>query len=229
MPRQRRRKIVRRRKARKMVPGWGGAIGRMAGVGMSYVSKGGMAYKALRLARKVADAVNIEYKILDSTGLAGAVDYSGGVVTLNSVAQGTADNQRIGDSLKVQNNVLRWFMQRNGQDCLFRIILFWDEQNQITAVSDLLEATGSPQSINSPKNYDNRFRTKVIFDEVHRLTTNTPLITRDMTHAINLHTQFFAASTTIRTGALKLAVVSNVTTTNLPTYTYYNRLSFTDN
>ena len=201
----------------------------MAGVGMSYVSKGGMAYKALRLARKVADAVNIEYKILDTTGSAGAVDYGGGVATLNSVAQGTADNQRIGDSLKVQNNVLRWFMQRNGQDCLFRIILFWDEQNQVTAVSDILESTGSALAVVSPKNYDNRFRTKVIFDEVHRLTTNTPLITRDMTHAINQHTQFTAASTTIRTGALKLAVISNVTSTNLPTYSYYNRMSFTDN
>jgi len=205
-------------------------VGRGLGVVQSYTSKGGLAYKALRLARKVADAVNIEYKILDTVeSSGGAIDYTGGLTTLNSVPQGTADNQRIGDSLKVQNETMRYYITRNGADCDVRIMLIWDEQNQATSTSDILESTGGFLSVVSPKNYDLRFRSKVLYDKLHHVTSNDPIVNGECIMPINLHTQFNAASTTIRTGALKLLAVSNVVTTNLPKLFYHSRMSFTDN
>lgn len=233
MPRRGTRKTVYRRRGRrtrKYVPGWGGVAGRLAGVGMSYVSKGGLAYKALRLARKVADAVNIEYKIFDTTvSSGGAIDYTGGLTTLNALSQGVADNQRIGDSAKIQNHIIRGYLTRNGADCIVRMMLIWDEQNQAAATSDILESVSSVQSVCSPKNYDLRFRSKVLFDKTFTLTANNPLIKVENVMSPNLHTQFNQSTNTIRTGALKLLLVSNLTVSSLPTFVYYSRISFTDN
>lgn len=218
------------RRQRKHVPGWGGAIGRLAGVGMKYATKDGMAYKALKLARRVADAVNIEYKICDISSNAGATDYNGGVASLVSIAQGTTDSTRIGDSCKLQNLTFRWQAARNGQDAQLRFMLIWDPQNQITGVTDVLASIGSNLSIVSPKNYDKRFRSRVLHDQTVSLTSgNATIHNGDIVISINQHTQFSAATTTILTGDLKLLVISNVVTTNLPTFSYYSRLSFTDN
>lgn len=202
------------RKRRAPVPGWGGAIGRVAGVGMKYVTKGGMAYKALRLARKVADAVNIEYKHLDANSIGGAIDYTGGVAILNAPAQGTTDQTRIGDSIKVQNNNNRFVIVRNGQDCQVRVIFYWDDQNQITSLAQLLDYTGSASSTISPKNYDLRFRSKILHDKTYNITANRPLASDEVLLNIDAHTQFAAGTTTINTGALKIALVSNVTGVN---------------
>lgn len=220
-----------KRKTKKHVPGWGGAIGRVAGVGMKYVTKGGMAYRALKLARRVADAVNIEYKINDVSSNAGAVDYNGGVSSmLSAIAQGTSDSQRIGDSLKVQNITFRCFAARNGADALVRFMLIWDPQNQITGVTDVLASIGSGLSIVSPKNYDKRFRCRVLHDQIMPVTSgNATFQLQDIVIPINEHTQFSGGTTTILTGDLKLLVISNLVTTNLPTFTYYSRVSFTDN
>lgn len=233
MPRRGSRKTVYRRRGRrtrKHVPGWGGVAGRLAGVGMSYVSKGGLAYKALRLARKVADAVNTEYKIFDTTvSSGGAIDYVGGLTTLNGISQGVSDSQRIGDSAKMQGHIIRGYITRNGADCIVRMMLIWDEQNQANVTSDILETTSSVLSVLSPKNYDLRFRSKVLYDKAFTLTTNNPLIRVENVMSPNLHTQFNQSTNTIRTGALKLLLISNLTVSSLPTFTYFSRVSFTDN
>lgn len=216
------------RKRRAPVPGWGGAIGRVARVGMKYVTKGGMAYKALRLARKVADAVNIEYKHFDTESLGGAIDFTGGVAILNAMAQGASDQTRIGDSIKVQNNNIRFVMARNGQDAQVRVIIYWDDQNQITTLANLLQVSGTAASTLSPKNYDLRFRSKILHDQTYNITSNFSLVKDEVLLNIDAHTQFSAATTTINTGALKIAIVSNVSGVNLPTISYYNRCTYTD-
>ena len=231
MPKRYNKKVRKVGRKRKFVPGWGGSIGRAAGVGMKYVTKGGMAYKALRLARKVANAVNVEYKAYDTSSAAGAADYNGGVGSLMSaISQGTADNQRIGDSLKVQNLTFRSFAARNGQDAWLRYMIIYDPQNQISGVTDVLASVGSQLSVVAPKNYDKRFRCRVLHDKLFALTSgNATLQSDEITIPIDLHTQFSAGTTTILTGDIKILVISNVVTTNLPTFTYYARISFTDN
>lgn len=220
------RKVRRRKGARKHVPGWGGIAGRVAGMGMKYVSKGGMAYKALKLARKVANAVNIEYKIFD-TQSSTTPDYTGTVVTLNTPSQGTTDIQRIGDSIKCQNLVLRGYAIRQGADVMARVMVLWDPQNKITASSDILETVGSSYSVFSPKHYDKRFQSRVLFDKTIKCFSSSLGQDFDVTIPIDQHTQFSAGTTTINTGALKVLVISN-TLANQPSIILYSRLSFTD-
>lgn len=229
------RKVRRARRRVKSVPGWGGAIGRVARVGMKYVSKGGMAYKALRLARKVADAVNIEYKNYDQAAAASTFDYNGTAYVLNTPAQGSADTQRIGDSIKCQGIVIRGNVQGTttaGQLNKCRILLIWDEQNQIATLADLLELTGTSNVVFSPKNYDKRFRCRVLYDQLFLVGTQSGMqaFARDfeINLPINQHTQFASATTTINTGALKMFVCSDGFSTNLPQLHFYSRLSYTD-
>lgn len=227
---KRKQRNYRRRRAPHYVPGVGGMIGRGAKFLRGYTSKGGLAYKALTLARKVADAVNIEYKISDTNSGPQGVDYSGGVLTmLSGISQGVADNQRIGDSIKVQNNMLRFSIARNGADSMVRVLLIWDKQNQIAATSDVLEVVGSVNAPLSPKHYDKRFRCKVLFDKTYTVDTNRSILTDECLLDINQHVQFSAGSTTEYTGDLILMTISNQATTNLPTFQYYNRVSYTDN
>lgn len=224
---------TRRVRRRKQVPGWGGAIGRVAKVGMKYVSKGGMAYKALRLARKVANAVNVEYKIYDTTITGVTPDWAGTSSVLNIPAQGTTQTTRIGDSIKCQNLTLRGAVYANttaGTSNLVRLILIWDEQNQYSTLSDLLEVTGSTQAVFSPKNYGRRFRSKVLWDRLFNVSVaqGVSVIPFDEVFQLDVHTQFSAGTTTQFSGSLRLVMLSDKVTSLLPVVNAYARLSYTD-
>lgn len=215
---------------KKKVPGWGGTIGRVMKVGMKSTEKGGLAYRAFRLAKRVANAVNVEYKISDASNVAGAVDYTGGVVSLPSnISQGITDSTRIGDSIKIQNLTLRYIGVRNTADSILRVMVLFDPQNKIAAVTDVLQSTGSALSVISPKNYDKRFQNNVLYDRTMTLTTaDHPYVVEDIVIPIDKHCQYNAATTTVNTGDIKLLTISNVSGVNLPTFTYYARLSYTD-
>jgi len=229
MARKKIRQYPKRKAGKQYVPGWGGMAGRGLGLVRKYTTKGGMAYKALTLARKIADAVNIEYKHSDTNGAPAAVDYTGGVLTLlSSISQGITDQQRIGDSIKVQNNMIRFSIARNGTDALVRVILIWDKQNQISATSDVLELVGAANAPLSPKNYDKRFRSQILFDKTYSLDANRSILHDECALDVDQHVQFSAGTTTPVTGDLILMTISNLVTTNLPTFGYYNRVTFTD-
>lgn len=221
----------RRRYAKPPVPGWGGVAGRLFKVGQGYVSKGGLAYKALGLARKVADAVNVEYKFKDVNNVVNP-DYNGSIVSpLTSITQGVAGNgNRIGDSLKVQRLTFRAFLSHNASDCQVRIIWYWDDQNKTSVPSDVLNSIGTAYAPLSAKTYDKRFQTKILYDKRFMLGPNAyPTKEVSFNMPINRHTNYDTGAATIETGALKLLIVSNLVTTNLPIVTYTYRISYTDN
>jgi len=196
---------------------------------------GSMAYTAFKMAKRLKDAVNIEYKINDVNVTGVSPDYNGAYQTLNAPAQGSTDITRIGDSIKCQNLTMRGIVSGNstaGTNNVVRLILLWDTQNQYSTLSDLLELTGSSNAVYSPKNYDRRFRNKILWDRtfvVNNIGGNPYVIPFDETFTINDHTQFSAGSTTQFSGSLKLVYLSDRVTTLLPTIWFYSRLSFTDN
>lgn len=231
---------ARKRRAKKT-----NMVSRLARVGYKSVTKGGMAYKAFRLAKRVADAVNIEYKLYDAA-INTAPTWSGTVGILNGIAQGTSDSQRIGDSLKCQrlSGRLIWdpanFFQAgvNIQSCAVRLIIYWDEQNNVTSAADVLQQTGNVYTVISPKNYDTRFRSRVLYDKTVFFSQNLASGASyamnyphdDIDIELNAHTQYDAASTTINTGALKYLLISdNVASTYIPSCRAYLRLTYTDN
>lgn len=202
-------------------------VSRVARVGMKSVHRGGMAYRALRLAKRLADAVNTEHKAVDGAATF-TPDWNGNIGSIPQIAVGTADNQRIGDSCKLQNLTLRFTVGRGAADSICRVMMLHDPQNKISTVSDVLTQVGNIYGVLSPKNYDKRFQCKVLLDKTFVLTTDSPLHRWNHVIPLNFHTQFNAGTTTINTGDLKYLYISNQST-NVPSLAVANRLTFTDN
>lgn len=192
---------------------------------------GSMAYTAFKMAKRLMDAVNIEYKFIDTTFSLTTFGYTGGMIPLNVIALGTNDNQRIGDSVKLQNLVLRYSCQNYPNTVnQFRVLIVWDKQNKISGSGDVLEYSGSILSTLSPKKYDKRFETKILYDRVHLLDpVNKTQEYVDVVIPINEHTQFDSGTTTVNTGALKLIALSNDSGSAPPHMNCVSRVTFTDN
>lgn len=220
----------RRKGGKQYVPGWGGMVGRGLGwARKSLTSKGSVANKALRLARKVADMVNVEYKYFDLTSTGNAFSDIGTFGIMNSIPQGNAESQRIGDSVKLQNVTLRYDVKRQTNDCFARIMVIWDKMNSTSAVNDILQSNNNINVTNNPKNYDKRFQTQILYDKIINLNTNHPQQHEEVVIDISQHTQYSAGTTTILTGALKLLYISNDGTgPSYPVLNYYARMTYTD-
>lgn len=225
-----------KRRRRRVVAGYGGMAGRAIGYfRKNLTTKGSTINWLLKKTKQLADAVNIEYKKSDTIVTGATPDYNGTIVEVNTPAQGIADNQRIGDSIKVQSITIRGQVTNvNTANILnnVRVMLVWDDQNQISTIADLLETTGSYQVVFSPKHYDKRFRSNILYDQLFTVSTHlgSQAFFRDfeISLPINRHTQFNAATTNINTGSLKFILISGNVTSNLPIVNWYARMSFTD-
>lgn len=185
-----------------------------------------MAASAYLMAKGLKKASNIEYKAADVQDLSNA-NYSGYIATLNNIPQGATDSSRVGDSIKLQTVTIRGQLGRVTSDSTCRVILFWDKQNKVTTASDILQYVGSSYAPFSDKYYDKRFQTKIFYDKVFTLDSNSPLRPFKIVKRIGLHTQFEAGSNTINTGVLRLLFISNVNA-NTPSLQYNSHLTYTD-
>lgn len=185
---------------------------------------------ALRMARRLKDMVNTEYKFYDVNN-ASSPDYTGSLSTLNTPSQGQTDITRIGDSIKVQNLVIRGSIAVGGAANSLRMMILWDSQAKSSVTSDVLQYVGSVYAPFSPKNYDKRFQTKILHDKVYTLVPNSDSALRifDLVIPIDQHTQFEGGTSTINTGALKILLISATTVPSAPSVTYQARISYTDN
>lgn len=190
---------------------------------------GWLASKAWQGVKMLKDVVNTEYKYFDISETQN-VDYNGYLPSLCTPTQGDGDNQRDGDRLKMQNLTFRGRLARNGADAIVRVIIGIDKQAKVGTAADVLESTGATtMGPISPKNYDKRFQTKILFDRRWNLTTDNPIATVNINKALNLHQQFQAGTTTMNSGRLFAIFISNITGANTPVMQYYSRVTFTDN
>lgn len=193
-----------------------------------------MARSGYRLARKLADLVNIETKCYfhnQSTAspvptMVTSTPSSSGMtpVIVNEVQVGDDDYQRIGDSIKLQHVDLIY--SSRGQSVTggvagyfeYRVILFWDETNSTTLANQILEAglLGTTLATVLTKDWDEKASTKILLDHTFRpemLESGGQVIMYPTWHrksiAINKHTQYEDNTQTIVTGALKLVVFTN--------------------
>lgn len=191
-----------------------------------------MAYSGYKMGLKAMKYLNTEHKHFDSEDLNIPVDANGGLRTLNLVPQGDTDQSRDGDSLKMLTLTMRGIiLNASVGNSTTRVIVFMDKMNQISTVSDLLEAIylGGNNATNAPKNYDNRFRSKIIWDRSFTTSPNgkTEYNYHD-TIELNTHVQYNNGTTTIQSGALKICVISNqIAAPPIISATY--RLTFVDN
>lgn len=202
--------------------------------GAHYGSKvGSMAYSALKMAKQVKRLVNVESKFYDINS-AGTCDYNGVIVPLCIPAQGITDGTRVGDSIKCQHLSMRLHVFANTSAAstvrsIVRCIIFEDKQNKVSAGGDLLQIFGTGQGVLSPKYWDNRFETKVLYDKTWTLDNiNQTGRHESIELPLGHHSQFEAGTTAINTGSYKMLYFSNHVATDLPTFNYVSRVTYTD-
>lgn len=190
---------------------------------------GWLASKAWEGVKMLKDVVNTEYKYFDVAENNVNVDYNGYLPGLCTPGQGDTDSQRDGDRLKMQNLTFRAQLKRNGADADIRVIILMDKQVKVASASDVLESTGAAANATiSPKNYDKRYQTRILYDRRWQLSTDRPQIDITFTKQLNMHTQFSAGTTTITSGKLMAIFISNINAST-PQISYYSRVTYTDN
>lgn len=172
-----------------------------------------IALHAISLVRK--NNKSREPKFFDAELNQTGIDEDGVLVSgLYLPPQGLTDVTRIGDKCFMKSILwnLRVIPPTDGTSTgQLRVILFYDKQDKITTVGDLLlSPANTADQPNAMYNVDKRRQWIKIFDKnimVSRVSKDFHLLIRSKKFA---HvTQFNAGSTTVNTGSYKLALISN--------------------
>jgi hypothetical protein len=188
--------------------------------------------KAMQLERYMED------KYFDAAASVTSLDRDGVIDTWNAIPQGDTDITRDGDYLYMKNIEIRasvWHDNQTGQQGAsagVRFIVFYDKQNTISTVSDLLDVSANDETnMLSPIIWDVRKQVEVIMDVM--VNADGVWKERVLKHwqiKLDKQTQFTAGSTTITTGALKVVMISDRSSVSsyLPQMYYYYRIIFKD-
>lgn len=201
----------------------------------NYVKYAGAAYtasKALSLAVKTARIVNAEVKF-DETDISAGVSNSGTIYNLCDPAQGDGDNARDGNSIKLARLQARLGLTQvdaNAPSSTVRLILFRGKHERgtsptVTGADGLLKSA----DVHSPKDYTNRFSTKILMDRRYALSPATrPNIEFNISKKLFGHIQFADGTTGIENGGLYLLALSDEPTYQ-PSLSGIIRVSYYDN
>lgn len=190
---------------------------------VSVATKAALAYA---MVKRLNNVVNVEYKFLDQLYTI-APDHFGDLTVLNPIPQGDTDSTRDGDSVKLQNLTIRGRFLGSGTSDQVRVIIFHDKANSISTPSDYI-GIGNTAAVLNPKNYDNRFLTKVLYDRTHMIQTTNQQAQFEKVIRLNFHTQFSNGTTTVVSGALKMIVLGTPATATTG-FNMVSRLTYTDN
>lgn len=189
-----------------------------------------VAQKALKVAKFVAGALNVEYRYNIASASLVSTSWNGSVNSLILPSQGDTAIARQGDSIKLKNIVFRGVVDYNtlGVAETVRVIIFIDKQNSISTASQYLQTTGVYLATESVKNEDNKFRTKCLFDRHYMVSADRPQARIKWDAKLNFHQHYQAGTTTVTTNALKILIISQ-NPTNTARMSYISRVSFVDN
>ncbi len=192
------------------------------------------ANRALALVNNVRRFINTEVKHHDVIVTAFRIPLTGNVNNLAVISQGDTSNNRDGLSLKPLNLTFRaTLLHRTPQDdSRVRLIIFRGKQeNGIAYTSqDLLET----DNVLSPKNYSDRFRSKILCDKTFTMNQMFDASNRsyhfEKVIKMHGHVNYSEGSNAIEDGGIYIMVLSDQTlTADQPEISYYARLTFTDN
>lgn len=212
-----------------------------------------MARSGYRLAKRLADLINVETKCYyygqnasfpTPQTVTNNVTWLGMTPeTINQPTVGDLDFQRIADSIKIQHLDIIVHIGVAAQSVPnipeIRMVVFWDETASTNTQNQVLEDAffGTPLVTHIPKDWDEKASTKILLDhtydtvkyaQLNAAGTNVDTKPFGFRHSIpiNKHTQFENGTQVIVTGALKVFFVSNSSSTVPITWT--SRILFTD-
>lgn len=179
----------------------------------------------------IAHAINTESKYLDTAGTSSPTSSTPTIICLNNLAQGTTDNNRIGNSILAQSVDIRLTFQYNVtagfNNIRYMIIVDKMQAGTPLTLAQLLENT---TYFMSPLNKDNSDRFVVVKDKIVNVSdvkdkfTETKIFKR-----LNFHIRFSGPTTAdVGPNSVYLVAFTN-STVNAPVMNYYTRIHFTDN
>lgn len=196
---------------------------------------------AISLARRTAQGlneirkmINTEKKYLD-TPASGNCTQAGTVVSVNLIAQGMDLNNRVGDSVKIQDMKLFFTLAVGAANSNVRVVLFRDLENQGTLPlgSDIFSDAGGAGAAVSQYNFVNTQapRFSILYDELYSLNILQEVSATGVYQASHRgHIRFrgtTGATASLAEGSLFLVFFTDVAAT-LPTYRFNFRLEYTD-
>lgn len=185
---------------------------------------------------EIRKLINVEEKVIQTDNASATFNTTGTVYSLSTVVQGTDYDERVGNSIKLQEIEVnaRVFMNTTSGNTVYRVILFRDLDGYGTAPisADLLEngvaSTTAPLAF---KNFNKRKRFSILFDERGTLSPQGErgvYISIRMSHDGHiLYLGSTAAAGSNGKGSLYLLAISDETT-NLPSIAFQSRVTFTD-
>ncbi len=224
-----RRRGSRRRRSTRGASKTGDSIGQYASDAWSLAKRTAIGLNEIR------KFINIETKSFDTSGT-GTFDYNGSLSAISTIAQGLDVNNRVGDSIRLQR--VEWrgtFNTDTGAvTTAVRVLVFRDLDGAGTApaVTDVLQTTGSVNSVNSPYNRLNLDRFSILFDETSTLSNvgQTQVVmafeAQHQGHIKYLGTAAAAASN--GRGTMYTILICDRVTTLLPTGNQIARIYYTD-
>lgn len=199
-----------------------------------------VANKALQTALQVKSLVNAEHKYHDTNVGLTTPTSSSIIQVLNSLAQGTTDSTRIGDSIKMTSLNVNFDAYHNFNSSSptqnLRIIIFiWKKPSTAPTLDDILApSSAASDRYLAPKNYDKRFWSKILYDKTFKLNEGG---SSSAGYKIHLdfskykkyaHVQYAAASSSIDNNGLYMLTISGDATL-APALNYFARLKYLDN
>lgn len=196
----------------------------------------GAGVKALREVRKLKKEVRPEMKAYDV-----AVDldpYSGNpdVDTLNDIAQGDGDDQRVGDTVTIRSVQIKGKIVQNvdtaDTEYYTRIVVVQEKSPQGTAATWLSVFAADTVDTLRSRNRPTDFR--IIWDKTYRSMKDTAQgVIRATTHfkmfkKLNLKTEYNDSATPPQIGGLYIMATSNVPATGNLDLTCNTRVRYTD-
>lgn len=196
----------------------------------------GAAASVAKAVLPIVSAINTESKYIDVAANAGIPIGTPTLQTLTAIAQGTDENNRIGNSVLLKHiNIRISFIPNFTADAynLMRYIIFVDKQQSGTPPTAAQLLT-TPGNIDSPfnRNYTDRF---VILKDKRLVASQTGLITSSIFQKVfkrlNFHTRFIGTSSANASMGNNTVYFFAVSTQviNAPTAFIYSRINFTDN
>lgn len=180
---------------------------------------------------KLIRMFNTEDKMFDSTQST-APDTAGIILGLSFLRQGTAWNQRVGNSIRLLKWILRASIKSHPTPVITnaRVVVFADMNNNGTFpnVSDVLEAS----NVWSPFNHTFLQRFAVIIDRIFPLSQQgDPNFALEVEEPTNFHVYYDGDSGTnamYRNNNVFMLLISDQPGATAPVWTSYSRLHYVD-
>lgn len=197
------------------------------------------AYKATKALSIIRAIKRSQEKKHHDTPLAGVTLSNDGIVAmpsviLNNMSPGTTDTTRIGDSVFCTSLLMKYTIQLiNNTTTSTRLIIFIDKYSNGLVAADILALVAVANVINSPRNYDKRLQSKIIYDRTHNLSNGgaNEIIHVKKYIKLNAKTQFINGSLSFTRNVIHLLAFSDLpfASPDLPVLNFYSRLLYTDN